>query len=57
MAKKTTTAKKSIESKIVDEGIGKILSERYDITAVQPVDMFPHTVHVENVVALALRGR
>ena len=29
MAKKTTTAKKSIESKIVDEGIGKILSERY----------------------------
>ena len=33
----------------------KILSERYDITAVQPVDMFPHTVHVENVVALLLR--
>ena len=29
MANKTTTAKKSIESKIVDEGIGKILSERY----------------------------
>jgi len=31
----------------------KILSERYTITAVQPVDMFPHTVHVENVVSLA----
>lgn len=25
---------------------------RYKITAVQPVDMFPHTQHVENVVAL-----
>ena len=33
----------------------KILAERYDITAVQPVDMFPHTTHVENVVALRLR--
>lgn len=33
----------------------KILSERYKITAVQPVDMFPHTMHVENVVALARR--
>jgi 23S rRNA (uracil1939-C5)-methyltransferase len=30
----------------------KILSEKYDIAAVQPVDMFPHTVHVENVVKL-----
>jgi 23S rRNA (uracil1939-C5)-methyltransferase len=30
----------------------KILSERYSIVAVQPVDMFPHTVHVENVVSL-----
>lgn len=30
----------------------KILSEKYVITAVQPVDMFPHTMHVENVVAL-----
>lgn len=29
-----------------------ILSEKYKITAVQPVDMFPHTHHVENVVAL-----
>ena len=25
---------------------------KYRITAVQPVDMFPHTHHVENVVAL-----
>lgn len=29
-----------------------LLSAKYRITAVQPVDMFPHTVHVENVVAL-----
>ena len=29
-----------------------ILSEKYTIAAVQPVDMFPHTMHVENVVSL-----
>ena len=29
-----------------------ILCEDYVITAVQPVDMFPHTMHVENVCAL-----
>ena len=29
-----------------------LLSEKYRITQVQPVDMFPHTHHVENVVAL-----
>jgi len=34
----------------------KILSEKYEITAVQPVDMFPQTVHVENVVRLDLIG-
>ena len=32
----------------------KILSEKYSITDMQPVDMFPHTVHVENVVRLDL---
>lgn len=33
----------------------KILSEKYEILAVQPVDMFPHTIHVENVVKLNRR--
>ena len=32
-----------------------VLSAKYDITKVQPVDMFPHTQHVENVVALELK--
>ncbi|HYC85797.1 MAG TPA: 23S rRNA (uracil(1939)-C(5))-methyltransferase RlmD [Chryseosolibacter sp.] len=32
-----------------------ILTEKYNITAVQPVDMFPHTIHVENIVALEKR--
>jgi len=32
-----------------------LLDEAYKVTAVQPVDMFPHTHHVENVVLLELR--
>lgn len=32
------------------------LDERYAVTAVQPVDMFPHTPHVENVVLLERRN-
>jgi 23S rRNA (uracil1939-C5)-methyltransferase len=31
-----------------------LLSDMYEILAVQPVDMFPHTHHVENVVKLRL---
>lgn len=30
----------------------EILCSEYEITAVRPVDMFPHTHHVENVVAM-----
>ncbi|MBD5308590.1 MAG: 23S rRNA (uracil(1939)-C(5))-methyltransferase RlmD [Bacteroides sp.] len=32
-----------------------LLSQKYKIEAVQPVDMFPHTHHVENVVKLSLK--
>lgn len=32
-----------------------LLDEKYEVTKVQPVDMFPHTQHVENVVQLRLR--
>lgn len=32
-----------------------LLSEKYAVKAVQPVDMFPHTHHVENVVLLVAR--
>lgn len=33
----------------------QLLDAKYKVTAVQPVDMFPHTPHVENVVALELK--
>lgn len=32
----------------------KILSEKYEVIEVQPVDLFPHTTHVETVVKLKL---
>ena len=32
-----------------------ILKEKYDVIKVQPVDMFPHTHHIENVALLRLR--
>ena len=34
----------------------RLLDEKYRVTKVQPVDMFPHTHHTENVVQLKLRG-
>ena len=33
-----------------------LLSEKYDILEVQPVDMFPNTFHIENVVNLQLKS-
>ena len=32
------------------------LDEKYAVTKIQPVDMFPHTLHIENVVQLKLRS-
>ena len=34
----------------------RLLDEKYTVTKVQPVDMFPHTHHIENVVQLKLKG-
>lgn len=34
-----------------------LLDAKYTVTRVQPVDMFPHTHHIENVVQLKLRER
>lgn len=33
----------------------QLLSEKYAVTKVQPVDMFPHTTHIENVARLELK--
>jgi len=33
-----------------------VLKEKYDTVKIQPVDMFPHTQHVENVVLLELKS-
>lgn len=33
-----------------------ILSEKYEVEKINPVDMFPHTFHVENVASLILKS-
>jgi 23S rRNA (uracil1939-C5)-methyltransferase len=33
----------------------QLMDEQYKVAEVQPVDMFPHTPHVENVVLLIKR--
>lgn len=33
----------------------QLLAARYEVRRIQPVDMFPHTQHVENVAELVLR--
>lgn len=35
----------------------QLLNTKYDIGRIQPVDMFPHTQHVENVVELTLKEK
>lgn len=32
-----------------------LLGQKYNVTKVQPVDMFPHTLHIENIVQLKLK--
>ena len=32
-----------------------LLDKKYKVEAIQPVDMFPHTAHVENVVNMTLK--
>ena len=32
-----------------------LLDEKYEVTAIRPVDMFPHTLHIENVAQLKRR--
>ena len=34
----------------------QLLNEKYAVEQLQPVDMFPHTHHIENVAALTLRS-
>ncbi len=34
----------------------QLLSERYEVRRIQPVDMFPHTQHVENIAELTLKN-
>ncbi len=34
----------------------RLMNHKYEVTKVQPVDMFPHTHHIENVVQLKLRN-
>jgi 23S rRNA (uracil1939-C5)-methyltransferase len=33
----------------------QLLDDKYSVTAIQPVDMFPHTHHVENVILLTIK--
>jgi 23S rRNA (uracil1939-C5)-methyltransferase len=32
-----------------------LLAEKYEVTRIRPVDMFPHTLHIENIAQLKLK--
>ena len=50
------TAVVSFDTEVADDVLKKAVEDKdYKVTAVQPVDMFPHTHHVENVVRLERR--
>src|SRR5690606_16200329 len=35
----------------------EVLNQKYEVSRIRPVDMFPHTQHVENVVLLTIKDR
>jgi len=38
------------------DNVGELVQKGYAVTEVQPVDQFPHTVHIENIVVLKRGG-
>ena len=51
-AKPTQILYISCNPKTQAENVGELVKYGYQVTAVQAVDQFPHTVHVENIVVL-----
>jgi 23S rRNA (uracil1939-C5)-methyltransferase len=35
------------------KNVAELIKQGYEITAIQPVDQFPQTVHIENIVVLS----